>query len=813
MKRNLFFFGLMAFAVLVSCYRETETPVVPSPGFDPESGTVKTQFVLNVSTATGKDTKTTAEFVQKDNPFLGMEAVHLVSYSLDAPAEGGAFFKSPYKADGTVIAADRDYNLGDLFPAGAVTASSSSRTLELALPLGTNVVMLYGKAKKTVSDDLQGAVSLEGSVTDLSSIKFSLVSRLSSQGAFDAGTFFFSTFFTYLTVAGLVNENTFWDHSTGTEDRSYGFWWPQPDETVAEQLADEVPAPTDGISAVVEGETYSYHAGELSWKQLGTMYKYAYDTSDATNPNSVVTTKNGTPMSLAPLAEVLGYAYNELTTIQSSGTLKELRAGSASAVIRVLQDLHAVVERVADGGPTGWEEVAAKLLAQQILERMDTFMAMDNGNGLNFLKNSDGTYDISTLVTNISNACSSDTWNANKSNIETYFDGSYFMNGTQEDGFPVNVGLPKGASIMTCDVQTAQNKVDQFRYITDIPAYGMGDATFPIANYRYPPELMYFGNSPLRVSSVEKKENDYPASVSNWNNEGQWAGWENNAAVKSDTRSVAMVNNVNYGTALLASTVKFRNGSLKDNNSVLHPGEEDNVISTSYSEADKGIFVTGVIVGGVADVVDWSYTRRPKTVTPSEYGYDEATGKFTGVDYTGNAFDKMIFDKVTTTYKVGATTEPIYTMVWDNYDATKPADEQSDVYVGLELVNKTDEDFWGEMNLIRKGGTFYLLGKLDLASAVNKAREDNGSAFTDLSREYYCYPPFNPSTGETVNAPRVFMQDYITTADLMLGEDALKHAYVTVPDLRSSQISLGLSIDMTWTPGLAFEVEMGGVSN
>ena len=49
----------------------------------------------------------------------------------------------------------------------------------------------------------------------------------------------------------------------------------------------------------------------------------------------------------------------------------------------------------------------------------------------------------------------------------------------------------------------------------------------------------------------------------------------------------------------------------------------------------------------------------------------------------------------------------------------------------------------------------------------------------------------------------------MTKADLILGKDALKHAYVTVPDLRSSQVSLGLSIDMTWTPGLAFEVNMG----
>jgi hypothetical protein len=53
------------------------------------------------------------------------------------------------------------------------------------------------------------------------------------------------------------------------------------------------------------------------------------------------------------------------------------------------------------------------------------------------------------------------------------------------------------------------------------------------------------------------------------------------------------------------------------------------------------------------------------------------------------------------------------------------------------------------------------------------------------------------------------MQDYMTTANLVLGVDALKHAYVTMPDLRSSQISLGVAIDMSWSKGMSFDVNMG----
>ena len=49
----------------------------------------------------------------------------------------------------------------------------------------------------------------------------------------------------------------------------------------------------------------------------------------------------------------------------------------------------------------------------------------------------------------------------------------------------------------------------------------------------------------------------------------------------------------------------------------------------------------------------------------------------------------------------------------------------------------------------------------------------------------------------------------MTTANLIIDETSLQHAYVTVPDLRSSQVSLGLSIDLDWKAGLAFDVTMG----
>jgi hypothetical protein len=56
----------------------------------------------------------------------------------------------------------------------------------------------------------------------------------------------------------------------------------------------------------------------------------------------------------------------------------------------------------------------------------------------------------------------------------------------------------------------------------------------------------------------------------------------------------------------------------------------------------------------------------------------------------------------------------------------------------------------------------------------------------------------------------------MTTANFKLDADAsahtssLQNAYVTIPDLRSSQLSFGLSVDLNWRTGLVFDEVLGG---
>lgn len=818
MRFSLPLIGAALILALAGCQREGEKVSV-NPTFDPETQTVQANFILSVSTNTGKDTKTTAEMAQvgTNAKFLGMSQVHMLAYELDdanKSKEHGYFFFNPVVKN-KPVAAKKDFDLGTLLGAGAVSNSQSSRAVELALPLGTNAVAFYGKAIKTEDNYLQGSTIANGNVDDLTSLTFSLEPLLASMDAFDVGAFFFSRFFTYLCSAAMADEKTYWTNPTGETDKSYGVWFPIPSHADSVTLGTKYPNPLDQQKDTLGGIAYTYYHGEISWKNMGHMYAHYEDSTETVSADSLYKSDKGVAFKYRPLVEALGEAYHQLTTIKSSGSYQELRAGSASAVLRVVQDLYSIFERCESAVPTSWEEEVARLLADELNDRIQFFFTITKGN-VDYLKGTDGKFDVQTLKKHIEMCTSPTDWSTIKNKVAALSDETlraYFPdvpNGNY--GFPVNVGLPFGAAIITTLLTEpnppAKDHIDQFSYIKDIPAYGFDQGTFNISNYRYPPELMYYGNSALRTSVSSIEPSEYPASVDAWNTESQWSGWNKFATVTSTTRSVAMINNINYGTALLRSNVRYGDGVtvLKDNNAALHPGEEDHEVNVNTS---GGLLVTGIVVGGQADVVGWDYTRRPNDGAYAGMTYNADTKMFSGTSFSKNEFEKIVYDRVIGGYTIGQTTTPIYTFLWDNYNHLKPADDQDDVYVGIEIYNNTGSDFWGEMNLIRDQGVFYLLGKLDLSVAVETAREDNSGAFTSLDRKNYCYPPYNPANGETINAPRVFMQDYMTQATLILNQDCLKHAYVTLPDLRSSQVSLGVSIDMSWTPGLAFEVIMG----
>ena len=293
----------------------------------------------------------------------------------------------------------------------------------------------------------------------------------------------------------------------------------------------------------------------------------------------------------------------------------------------------------------------------------------------------------------------------------------------------------------------------------------------------YPSELLYFNNSSLYVNDTKKAVDDYPNGYNTWDNFNWASGSWTNAAVSSTTRSVAVKNNINYGVAMLETKVALNGTSFNDNRHAVVPSEVDQVLT----EAEvKGMQLTGIIVGGQNYQLGWNYL-------PKADGSEDANWKYAIVD---NQIESA-------TIPTGAN----YTLVFDNYRNGNQA-AQTDVLVALEFQNNSGKDFYGKGNLVRQGGKFYLVGKLVLGD--NRIGTSNGISGNPTAwPTKYAIPPYT-AAGASQEITRVFIQDYLTTATFKIGANSLKNAFVTVPDLRSTQTSLGLSVDLNWREGLNF---------
>ena len=374
------------------------------------------------------------------------------------------------------------------------------------------------------------------------------------------------------------------------------------------------------------------------------------------------------------------------------------------------------------------------------------------------------------IIVNENSSTNPDEWTASSANLTD----ATFPAGT--------LGLPMGAAQLRWD---ATNK--KFIY-NDSPYYAAGGTTSLEANtalnkYCYPAELLYFDNSPLLATDSYKTISNYPVKTDDWDKapgtdgssfDNSWTGHE----VLSSTRAVAMRNNVNYGVSLLESLVQLNTTSLKDNKTMIlgSSTDIDQTISlgSSYQVGTEtktsAITLNGILVGGQPGTVNWQML--PKSTD----------------------FDHVIYDKTLPagTWSLTNTTPTgkFYTVTFDNFTT---ATAQNKVLVALEFVNNTGMDFYGVNGLIPAGNTFYLVGELDPANAAAD------SWLNDYPANYRI-----PEAG----IRRVFGQDHKTIARFYIGGESLKKAYSTIPDLRSTEVLFGLSVDLEWKTGMTFNVNL-----
>ena len=335
-------------------------------------------------------------------------------------------------------------------------------------------------------------------------------------------------------------------------------------------------------------------------------------------------------------------------------------------------------------------------------------------------------------------------------------DGYFTLKYTTDNTYPNDIHLPDGA------VQVEYSNTEKtFKYVTSTSLTGLG--TLDASKICFPSSIYYFCSSKLAATAKELQNNEWPTTTSNWINSN--APWMQDATtlatdwtdeVKPTTRSIAMRQNINYGVASLKTTVKCDAASLPDNTLFTDVFNSSDFPGTVAVPTD-GFEVTGLLIGG----------------QPTEVG-------FNFLPKTTSTFDLTVYDNALTgiVAQNNVASNANYTIVLPNDKGRDATVTQENVNVAIELTNNSNAAFRGKDGIVPIGGKFYLVGQLK--------------------------PSIGKITG--VTNPAVFMSDYQTTLNLTI--KSLAKAYNTIPDLRSTKLQFGLSVDLAWKTGIEFNVDI-----
>lgn len=712
-----------------------------NPTYNPNTGELNVDFVFNVSTSNSPTTRMTSANTQATTGemFRGITNSYLATFKLNADGKAVTSNTTPI---------DRTYSFGTILSAGSLTDDAndglptSRRVLELSLETATNSMMFWGKAIKTGSDYEQGKIIMNVDEKNLANTSFSLCKIVPDVP--------------YSTETAHIYKDALQQH----------------EKLMAAAL-------TRIIRSGIAGKTVTFsdlsvNVDVLNWSDYVQVSGEAG--SYVITPKTVSPVKTtGGEVGISPLGEKLAKAFATLNTIHAN----ELRAGYGEAVAKMIADLMSIINSVVDATPVSLHECVTQEVAKAIKTNVEYFFDADLGY---VWKSVDDVKEKLPTVTGVDAVLSSCNLNE----------------------FPKTFNLPYGSVLLQFDIESDATASSGYKFTYNykgaVETYAMGGSTtstdaFDPMNYVYPAELCYFGNSPIRTTNATLVANDYPDGAQNWETDASWTtnSWENNSRVLSSTRSVAMRDNIRYGTALLKTQVRYGSAILEDNNANLQKRwngviEPNNQIKVT--DNNTHFVLTGVLIGGQEPEVGWNYIAKSATPGFGHMVYDD-------VNYNGLPY--IPIPAASAEDNEGVVSPANYTLVWDNWEAQNVGKKQRDVYVALEFKNNS-RDFYGENNLIRNGATFYIVGKLD---------PDAGHSTTDYSDgikwpSKFALPPYD-ADGNSIHERRVFIQHYMTTATFVIGPQSLQHALVATPDLRSSQISLGLSVDLKWQTGLVFD--------
>lgn len=448
--------------------------------------------------------------------------------------------------------------------------------------------------------------------------------------------------------------------------------------------------------------------------------------------------------------KVLANISHELTPINSTANFTT--DTEAAKIINALNDI--AKAKVAEGKDYTWATIGNETtLPTWLTENEKKFLAARYKEFISLKAGSRTS--VVEFIKNLQTALVGETGGATipddkKLTKEIYDKCVAALGAIESINFPGKFNLPDGVASLSWIAGESKFAYNAPENVT----IGTGNSI----NYQkicYPAELSYFVNTTTMVSDKDMSNlNDFPA-YNDWTNPtgANWTGKNfDEKAVENSTKTVGLRAPVQYSVAVLKSTVRCNAATLEDNAKEAGSFDKNQQISVPTN----GFKVTGILIGGQPASVDWKYEPA-------------STGSFDNTIYDKEMNGSMAAKNETSASNAN------YTLVFDN----KKSDTQSPVYVTIELENNSGQAFYGKDGIIQKDTKFYLVGQLN---------------------------PNKEGQAKPTGVNRVFMQDYVTTANFNIKN--LKDAYNCIPDLRTSGINVGLAVDLSWKTGITFNVEI-----
>ena len=310
--------------------------------------------------------------------------------------------------------------------------------------------------------------------------------------------------------------------------------------------------------------------------------------------------------------------------------------------------------------------------------------------------------------------------------------------------YPANINLPDGAAYLSWN--------DTNKEFVPLTNDNMGLNISTLGNYVYPASLYYFGLSSI-LTTTQSMESAYNETDTWAQILAKYTAAEAQSLVQSNTRSIAIVDEVQYAVGRLDVSVGAAGGTLTD---------KENTAIPLMTGATANFPITSIIVAN-QKAVDYKFETAGATAYTI---YDnQITG---GYLYPGSTPD----------YKTH--TLVLQTEDAENIDGNGDNDPLANVSIAVEFENRSGKTIVGKDNqLIYPNTKFYLVGVLK--PDANTTQRYSTATDSPLIK-------------------KAFVQDYVTTANFTV--NSFQNAYNCLPDLRVPHLEIGMSVDLNWKSGI-----------